>query len=124
MKTKKLFLAWILLCLLPLSTMGNVASDAIMSMEVRGTFPGMSWDYGVTMINNASEKEDNPTQVITSTIYVKAEAAPYLYSWYYDIDGQLVQPLGYWPGTLMTETEVVQGETFWKMGISRPKEVT
>jgi len=41
------------------------------------------------------------------TIYVQAEAAPYLYVWGGADNGS-------WPGTQMTETEEVQGTTFWK----------
>jgi len=43
------------------------------------------------------------------TIYVKADAAPYLYV--YNGPGELN---GKWPGTQMSETAVVQGTTFWK----------
>lgn len=41
------------------------------------------------------------------TIYVKADAAPYLYTWGGADNGG-------WPGTQMTETATVQGTTFWK----------
>lgn len=60
---------------------------------------------------------------VTSNIYVKADVAPYLYSWY-NANSQIVQPLGTWPGSEMTETEVVKGETFWKMTISTSEEAT
>lgn len=60
---------------------------------------------------------------VTATIYVKAEVAPYLYSWY-NANNQVFQPLGLWPGTLMTETEVVKGESFWKMSIATSEDVT
>lgn len=41
------------------------------------------------------------------TIYVKAVKAPYLYVWAGADNGA-------WPGTQMTETADVKGETFWK----------
>lgn len=62
-------------------------------------------------------------RAVTATIYVKAESAPYLYSWY-NANNQAVQPLGVWPGALMEETEVVRGDSFWKMSISTPEDVT
>lgn len=55
-------------------------------------------------------------RAITATVYVKAENPLYLYSWY-SANGITSQPLGVWPGTLMTETAVVKGESFWKMTI-------
>lgn len=60
---------------------------------------------------------------VTATIYVKADVAPYLYSWCSQ-DGKTVELLNSWPGTLMTETEVVKGESFWKMFITTPENVT
>ncbi len=61
-------------------------------------------------------------RAVTGTVYVKAETAPYLYAWY-TVGGAVEQPLGYWPGTLMTDTEVVKSVPFWKMTVSSPDEV-
>lgn len=62
-------------------------------------------------------------RAVTHTIYVKSETAPYLYSWY-NIGGGVEQPLGNWPGTLMSGTELVKDTTFWKITISIPDEIT
>lgn len=62
-------------------------------------------------------------KAVTGTVYVKAEEAPYLYSWC-SYDGKTVELLGSWPGTLMTEMEEVKGEIFWKMTITTPEGVS
>ena len=46
------------------------------------------------------------------TIYVKADEAPYLYSWYEDGNTTL-QPNGNWPGMRYTEKQTVNGVEFW-----------
>lgn len=61
-------------------------------------------------------------QAVTATVYVKAESAPYLYSWCNQ--GGVIELLGSWPGTRMTETVEVKGVSFWKMDIATPEEVT
>ena len=45
----------------------------------------------------------------TVTIYCKAASAPYIYSW----DGDGAEHNGAWPGTKMTSTATVDGETWW-----------
>jgi len=61
-------------------------------------------------------------KAVTATIYVEADKAPYLYSWY-NTGGRDIQLLGKWPGTLMSETAEVQGRTFWKMQLSTPANI-
>ena len=62
-------------------------------------------------------------KAITATIYVKADKAPYLYSWYVK-NAKNIELIGKWPGTLMTETATVNDTlTFWKMQISTPADV-
>lgn len=61
-------------------------------------------------------------KAVTATIYVEAEKAPFLYSWY-NKNQKDIELIGKWPGTQFTETEVVQGRTFWKMQISTPAAV-
>ena len=43
------------------------------------------------------------------TIYCKASQAPYLYSW----DGNGTEHNGTWPGTKMTKTATVDGQSWW-----------
>lgn len=50
----------------------------------------------------------------TATIYVKADAAPYLYVWQNESD----ELNGDWPGTPMSETTIVKGATFYTKTIS------
>ncbi len=45
-----------------------------------------------------------------TTVYVEAETAPYLYAW--ESNGNELN--GAWPGTQMTETEIVNGKTYYK----------
>jgi len=46
----------------------------------------------------------------TASIYVACDETPYLYAW--NSNGTVLN--GGWPGTEMTETEAINGKTFWK----------
>ena len=52
----------------------------------------------------------NVNAEVTYTIYVESSEAPNLYVW----DGNGVELTGGWPGTTLSETEVVDGVTFYK----------
>lgn len=62
-------------------------------------------------------------KAVTATVYVQAEKSPYLYCWYM-VGNVPYQPLGTWPGTQMSETEVIKDVVFWKMPISTPDGIT
>ncbi len=49
----------------------------------------------------------------TITIHVKADAAPNLYIWGDNDEGQEVKPAGAWPGTTLSETKEVNGKTYY-----------
>lgn len=82
----------------------------------------MSYGQSVTVYYGAKDESDNeftgsvtykkvdPNAAIT--IYVKAPSAPNLYAWSKET-GTTVKLNGDWPGKTMTETTVVNGETFY-----------
>ena len=82
----------------------------------------MSYGQSVTVYYGAKDASDNeftgsvtykkvdPNAAIT--IYVKAPSAPNLYAWSTET-GTTVKLNGDWPGKTMTETTVVNGETFY-----------
>ena len=53
------------------------------------------------------------TEGVSASIYVQADEAPYLYA--FDADGNPLN--GEFPGAIMTETQTVDGQVFWKTTI-------
>lgn len=59
--------------------------------------------------NNGGGTEEPTTKTTLAGVYVQASTAPYLYAW----DTSNTKLNGKWPGTQMTETRTVNGETYW-----------
>lgn len=78
------------------------------------------WDANAKPTGAATNKKEVTEE--SATVYVQAETAPYLYCWYM-VGNVAEQPLGTWPGTQMTEIEVIQNVTFWKMPIMIPNDI-
>ena len=53
--------------------------------------------------------------------YVKDDHAPYLYTFYYDNNGNKYEPLGGWRGTLASEKVKVGGLDWWHVQINKPE---
>ncbi len=66
---------------------------------------------GKTFTGSASYRKVDPDAVIT--IHVKAAAAPCLYVWGRNAEGMSVEPNGSWPGTKLSATTEVDGQTFY-----------
>ena len=79
---------------------------------------GQNYAYFVSnnvTVEGLNTTDEDPGETIfgdACNIYVVADEAPYLYAWNdeYELNGT-------WPGTLMTETEVVDGQEFYKATI-------
>jgi alpha-amylase len=63
-------------------------------------------------VNGLREGEDSNGEdaAENATVYVECEQAPTLYAW----TPNQTPLLGLWPGSEMTETETIEGKTFWK----------
>ena len=100
---------------------GNQAQQTIKSGETK-TFTvgeGMSYGESVTVTWTATGKEGNANGSVTYkkvdpsagiTIYVTAPSAPYIHAW----EGSTIFT-GSWPGTKLSNTEVIDGKTFYYM---------
>ncbi len=100
---------------------GNQAQQTIKSGETK-TFTvgeGMSYGESVTVTWTATGKEGNANGSVTYkkvdpsagiTIYVTAPSAPYLHAW----EGSTIFT-GSWPGSKLSNTEVIDGKTFYYM---------
>ena len=78
---------------------GLLINDQVKDIETR--------NYKIT---NASGSGSGDTETVT--IYCKATEAPYLYSWE-ESGNSAIEHSGAWPGTKMTETATVDGESWW-----------
>lgn len=69
----------------------------------------VSNNVNVEGLNTTDEDPGETIEGDPCTVYVVADAAPYLYAWNseYELNGA-------WPGKQMTETEVVDGQKFYK----------
>ena len=93
---------------LSFTTMGQqveVKAGLLVGDQVKGI---VSRTYNVVeAASNGDNGGGNTSNTVT--IYCKAASAPYIYSW----DGDGAEHNGAWPGTKMTSTATVDGETWW-----------
>ena len=69
------------------------------------------WEYSGSTATQVSDPSADTRNAFT--VYVEADAAPYLYAW--TGDGKSAVMLnGNWPGTQMSATETVDGRTYYK----------
>ena len=66
---------------------------------------------GKTFSGSAAYRKVDPDAVIT--IHVRADTAPCLYVWGRNAAGASVEPNGSWPGTRLSATTEVDGQTFY-----------
>lgn len=65
----------------------------------------------MAVTGSATYRKVDPDAVIT--IHVKVAAAPWLYVWGRNAAGASVEPNGSWPGTRLSATTEVDGQTFY-----------
>jgi len=82
----------------------TVNAGLLINDEVKGI---VTRNYTVTSATSTGGNSSNTSSGVT--IYCKAATAPYLYSW----DSNTVEHNGAWPGSKMTQTATVDGETWW-----------
>lgn len=79
---------------------GLLINDNVKSVVTR--------NYKITAAGSGSGSVDDGNV----TIYCKADEAPFIYSWDNN-GGSVVEHSGPWPGTKMTETATIDGESWW-----------
>jgi alpha-amylase len=118
-------------CVLAYTTNGQnpTASDPIITEETTLTInETTTLKVGVVVNDNVPTSSVVTRQYVkTATesdkinFYVKDDNAPYLYTYYYDNDGNKTEPFGAWRGYLAFEKVMVGGLEWWHVQMDKPE---